>query len=208
MSVVAIAGAAGSAGPEVARVLAGQGWSLSLGGRDEGRLSAVAAELGAGDVMTHAVDLLDPGSAQGWAAATRERFARIDALVHLVGGWRGGKPIAEAPPEDDAFLLDSLVRTVQIASRAFLPELTEAGGRFVLVSSPQADRPSHTNAAYGAAKAGAEAWTLALGEELAGHGGSAHIVRVSVIHDPAPVAAAIASCLSEERPGERVTVES
>ena len=208
MSVVAIAGAAGSAGPQVARVLAGRGWCLSLGGRDYSRLSALAAELGTGDVMTHAVDLLDPRSAEGWAAATHQRFGRIDALVHLVGGWRGGKPIAEAPPEDDAFLLDSLVRTVQIASRAFLPDLIETGGRFVIVSSPQAERPSHTGAAYGAAKAGAEAWTLALREELGEHGGTAHIVRVSVIRDPQPVADAIASCLTGERTDERVTVDS
>lgn len=210
--VVAIAGAAGSAGPAAARVLADQGSALSLAGRDEKRLARLVADLGLPDdrVSAHAVDLLDLESAIRWADATASRFGRVDALVHLVGGWRGGQPIADAPPEDDAFLLDQLVRTVQIGSRAFLPALSQSGGRFVLVSSPQAGRPSHTGAAYAAAKAAAEAWTLALADELSGHGGTANIVRVDVIRDPAPVARAIAHLLSDEAAGvngERLTVD-
>ena len=184
--VVAIAGAAGALGPEVARELAAQGAYLSLGGRDAGRLAGVVDGLSLPDdrVMTHAVDLLDPDSARGWADATVAKFEFVDVLVHLVGGWRGGTPIASAPPEDDAFLHDTLVRSVQVATRAFLPQLTQNGGRFVIVSSPQAERPSSTNAAYGAAKAAAEAWTLALADELTPHGGTANIVRVNAIVTP------------------------
>jgi NAD(P)-dependent dehydrogenase (short-subunit alcohol dehydrogenase family) len=186
MSVVAIAGAAGGLGPEVTRTLAARGDVLSLGERDEGRLAAVADDLGLRSerLLPHPVDLLDADSARRWAQATEERFGRVDALVHLVGGWRGGQPIAAAPVEDDDWLHDMLVRTVQIASRAFLPALAASGGRFVLVSSPQAERPSSTNAAYGAAKAAAEAWTLALADELGQHGGTANIVRVNAIVTP------------------------
>jgi NAD(P)-dependent dehydrogenase (short-subunit alcohol dehydrogenase family) len=184
--VVAIAGAAGGLGPEVARVLAERGDTLSLGERDEDRLAGVCDELGlrSDRMLGHAVDLLDLDSARGWADATTQKFGRIDALVHLVGGWRGGDPIASAPLEDDAFLHDMLVRTVQLATRAFLPALLESGGRFVLVSSPQAERPSATNAAYGASKAAAEAWTLALADELGERGGTANIVRVNAIVTP------------------------
>jgi NAD(P)-dependent dehydrogenase (short-subunit alcohol dehydrogenase family) len=184
--VVAIAGAAGGLGPEVARVLAGQGAYLSLGERDEQRLHGVIDSLGLPDdrVMGEVVDLLDAESASAWVDATVSRFGRVDVLVHLVGGWRGGKPIAEAPVEDDDFLHDVLVKTVQVASRAFLPQLLQNRGRFVLVSSPQAERPSSDNAAYGAAKAAAEAWTLALADELAPSGGTANIIRVNAIVTP------------------------
>lgn len=184
--VVAIAGASGGLGPVVARVLADRGAYLSLGARGEARAAQLVDDLGTGDssVLGHGVDLLDAGSARGWADATVARFGRVDALVHLVGGWRGGEPIASAPAEDDAFLHDALVRTVQTTSRAFLPQLTANAGRFILVSSPQADRPSSTNAAYGAAKAAAEAWTLALADELGPHGGTANIVRVNAIVTP------------------------
>jgi NAD(P)-dependent dehydrogenase (short-subunit alcohol dehydrogenase family) len=184
--VVAIAGAAGGLGPDVVRVLAEKGAYLSLGERDQARLARTveATGLPKDRVLGHHVDLLERGSADGWVEATVAKFGSIDALVHLVGGWRGGEPIATAPVEDDAFLHDVLVRTVQTATRAFLSQLTQNAGRFVIVSSPQAERPSSTNAAYGSAKAAAEAWTLALADELGPHGGTANVIRVNAIVTP------------------------
>ena len=184
--VVAVAGASGGLGPVVARALADHGATLALAERNKERLDGLVAELGLPEerVDARAVDLLEPGVADGWAAGLSSRFGRVDALVHLVGGWRGGKPIAEAPVEDDEFLHDLLVRTVQIASRAFLPALASASGRFVLVSSVEAQGPSKTNAAYGAAKAAAEAWTIALADELRESGGTANIVVVKAIVTP------------------------
>ncbi len=61
----------------------------------------------------------------------------------------------------------------------------------MLVSSKQAQAPTHTNAAYGAAKAAAEAWTLALADGFAtaaseGTGkATANIVVVDAIATPA-----------------------
>lgn len=184
--VVAIAGAAGGLGPEVARLLADKGAYLSLGELHADRLAELEEDLGLrlDRMLSHAVNLLDPESARGWVDATVERFGKVDVLVHLVGGWRGGEAIESAPIEDDEFLWDMLVRTVQVGSRAFLPQLKENHGRFVIVSSPQADRPESTNAAYGAAKAAAEAWTLALADELGPHGGTANIIRVNAIVTP------------------------
>jgi NAD(P)-dependent dehydrogenase (short-subunit alcohol dehydrogenase family) len=146
-------------------------------------------------------DLLRPEEAQRWA----DSLDRVDALVHLVGGWRGGKLIDETPPEDLALLEDLLVRTVQNTTRAFAPKLRAAGGRFVLVSSKQARNPDAKNAAYAASKAYAETWTLALARDLGEHGGTANIVVVNAIGDDKPtftpaghLAAGIAYLLSEE----------
>jgi NAD(P)-dependent dehydrogenase (short-subunit alcohol dehydrogenase family) len=184
--VVAIAGAAGGLGPEVARVLAGKGAYLSLGERDEQRMKDTIAELGLPEDRVHGqtIDLLDPESAQRWVDGTVERFGKVDVLVHLVGGWRGGEPIVSAPPDDDEFLRAVLVKTLQITSRAFLPQLLENRGRVVIISSPQAERPSADNAAYASAKAAAEAWTLALADELGPRGGTANIIRVNAIVTP------------------------
>ena len=184
--VVAVAGAAGGLGPEVARVLAAKDARLSLGERNEERLQEVVDGLGLPDdrVLGKTIDLVDADSANAWVDATVEHFGRVDALVHLVGGWRGGQPIVTAPPEDDAFLHDVLVKTVQVATRAFLPQLLENRGRFVIVSSPQAERTTSTNAAYGSAKAAAEAWTLAMADELGPRGGTANIIRVNAIVTP------------------------
>ena len=88
-----------------------------------------------------------------WAADLAARHdGHVDGLVHLVGGWRGGTPIEEAPLEDWDFLSALLVRTVQHATQAFAPSLMKSTrGRFVLVSTGQAQAPTHTNAAYAAA---------------------------------------------------------
>ena len=167
--VIAVAGAGGGLGPTVAERLAEAGATIALAERDTGRLDELVNRLGLPEerVDARAVDLLTDDGARGWASALEERFGRTDGLIHLVGGWRGGDPLAEAPLADYEWLHDLLVRTVQHASRAFYEALRESPhGRFVLVSSSQAQKPSGTNAAYSAAKAAAEAWTLALADQL------------------------------------------
>jgi NAD(P)-dependent dehydrogenase (short-subunit alcohol dehydrogenase family) len=58
-------------------------------------------------------------------------------------------------------------------------------GRYVLVSSSQAQAPSGTNASYAAAKAAAEAWTLALADSFSDSPATANIVVVNAILTPA-----------------------
>src|SRR3954471_16075187 len=177
---VAIAGAAGGLGPTVARRLADAGARLALTDVDQSKLDAVAAQLG-GDHDARVVDLLDEGGTRAWA----ESLDGVDAVVHLVGGWRGGQPIDKAPLDDWHLLHNLLIRTLQHTSRAFAPALkTSDHGRFVLVSAAAARKPTSTNAAYAAAKAAAEAWTVALADELADHGATANIVVVNAILTP------------------------
>jgi len=181
MSVVAIAGAGGALGPVVVERLRAAGHAVHAPARDE-------------------VDVLDPAAVAAWAA----RLGTVDAVVHLVGGWRGGALIDEAPAEDWEWLHDRLVRTVQVVTRAFAPALRASGGRFVLIGSTQTAKPDPKNAAYAAAKAAAETWTLAFARDLGEHGGTANVVTIAAIGDtpasftPAPdIAEAIALLLSE-----------
>jgi NAD(P)-dependent dehydrogenase (short-subunit alcohol dehydrogenase family) len=176
--VIAIAGAGGNLGPTVVRRLAPEGAHLCLCGRDVASLKELASNVG-GEIDTDAVDLLDAAATRSWAADLTSRNGRVDGLVHLVGGWRGGAPIEESPAEDWKVLHDLLIRTLQNATQAFVPSLLESGrGRFVLVSTGQAQAPTHKNAAYAAAKAAAEAWTLALADRFKGTGATANIVVV------------------------------
>lgn len=182
--VVAITGAAGSLGPVVVRRLAPEGGRLCLCGRNRDPLESLAAEVGHG-AEAAALDLLDAEATAAWADDLATRHGRVDALVHLVGGWRGGAPIEEAPREDWDVLHALLVTTTQNATRAFARHLRASGrGRFVIVSSGQAQAPTHTNAAYAAAKAAAEAWTLALADRFRGTGATANVVVVGAIVTP------------------------
>lgn len=184
--VIAVAGGAGNLGPTVVRRLAEQGARACVCGRDQEALDALASEVGS-PIETDVVDLLDATATSAWAADLAARHdGRVDGVVHLVGGWRGGTPIEEAPLEDWDFLSALLVRTVQHVTQAFAPHLMASGrGRFVIVSAGQAQSPTHTNAAYAAAKAASEAWTLALADRFKGTGATANIVVVGAIVTPA-----------------------
>jgi NAD(P)-dependent dehydrogenase (short-subunit alcohol dehydrogenase family) len=184
---IAIAGAGGGLGPVVAKRLADAGASLSLADRSQEIADSVAEDLAlpADRVDPQAVDLLDNSAADDWAAATEKRFGRIDGLIHLVGGYRGGEPIQSFDLADYEFLHNLLVRTLQLATRAFHPALTRsAHGRFVLVSAAAAQSPTNANAAYASAKAAAEAWTLALADSFAGTPATANIIVVNAIETP------------------------
>lgn len=184
--VIAIAGVGGGLGPVVAERLAAAGASVAGTDRSQEHLDSLAADLGLLPERWdgRAVDLLDEEATRAWCAALVERFGRVDALVHLVGGWRGGQPLHEAPLSDWDLLHDLLVRTVQHTTRAFHDQLVANGGRFVLVSAKQAQDPSNTSAAYASAKAAAEAWTLALADGFEPGGATANIIVVEAILTP------------------------
>jgi NAD(P)-dependent dehydrogenase (short-subunit alcohol dehydrogenase family) len=183
--VIAVAGGAGNLGPTVVRRLVEAGAVTCVSGRDEGSLAELASEVPG--IETDTVDLLDPAAAKSWATELAGRHdGRVDGLAHLVGGWRGGPPIEEAPLEDWDFLSGLLVRTLQHATQAFATKLIESGrGRFVLVSAGQAQAPTHPNASYAAAKAASETWTLALADRFKGTGATANLVVVGAIVTPA-----------------------
>jgi NAD(P)-dependent dehydrogenase (short-subunit alcohol dehydrogenase family) len=192
--VIAIAGVGGGLGPVVAARLAEAG--AVVGGTD--RHADTLEELGAGFDAERwdgrVVDLLDEEAARAWCAALVERFGRVDGLMHLVGGWRGGAPLHEAPLSDWDLLHDLLIRTVQHTTRAFHDALVASpAGRFALVSAKQAQAPSNGNAAYAAAKAAAEAWTLALADGFVGSPATANILVVDAILTPR---------MREESPGK------
>jgi len=193
--VYAIAGVGGGLGPLVAARLAAGGATVAGTDRDPAVLDAVGAELGIGERWDgRAVDLLDEEATRKWCAALVERYGRVDGLIHLVGGWRGGEPLHEAPLADWELLHDLLVRTVQHTTRAFHDQIAaSAHGRFVLVSAKQAQAPSNTNAAYAAAKAAAEAWTLAFADGFEPGGATANIVVIEALLTPR---------MREENPGE------
>ncbi|MFI7131231.1 SDR family NAD(P)-dependent oxidoreductase [Nonomuraea sp. NPDC050153] len=128
------------------------------------------------------VDLLDRVAVQGLADWIEREHGRVDGVVHLVGGWRGSDSFAETSLDDWDLLHDLLIRTLQHVSLAFEPLLRHSdNGRFVIVSAKAAERPSAGGAAYAAAKAAAEAWTLSLADSFSGTGNAATILVVKAL---------------------------
>jgi NAD(P)-dependent dehydrogenase (short-subunit alcohol dehydrogenase family) len=175
---IAVAGAGGGLGPTVVQALADAGAWVAAADRTADLCSPVAQV--ADDIA--GVDLTTAAGAAGWASSLGE----VDAVLHLVGGWRGGKSVEEMDLADLELLEALLFRTVVHTTRAFAPLLKAAGehGRFALVSSSVVGKPSAGNAAYAATKAAAEAWTLTLAQELAETGGTANVAVVNAIVTP------------------------
>jgi NAD(P)-dependent dehydrogenase (short-subunit alcohol dehydrogenase family) len=99
--VVLITGATGALGRAAVHAFAADGWRIGLGGTDPERLAEVAGGAGlADDRWVAAVgDLRTADGATAAATDVTDRFGRIDVLIHVVGGFVPGAPIAELDPE-------------------------------------------------------------------------------------------------------------
>jgi NAD(P)-dependent dehydrogenase (short-subunit alcohol dehydrogenase family) len=177
-AVIAVAGAGGPAGKALLGRLAQAGVHVVAADAQPERLAeavdAARYQAGGGNITGDIIDLLDIDAARQWASRIEKQFGRVDGLVHLVGGWRGSATFPETDLDDWTVLSDLLVRTVQHTSLAFHdPLLHSAFGRYVLISQSSATKPTAGNAAYAAAKAAAEAWTLALADSFRKAGGEA-----------------------------------
>jgi len=161
---VLVAGGSGPSGIAVARALRDAGHAVFTVGSDDARIRAAAAEAGDG-VVPLACDLADPAAVRELHAALTERAGRIDGVIHLVGGWRGAKGITDQSDDDWDFLERNAVTTLRNVTRTFYDDLAASDtGRFAMVSSTAVASPTAGGASYVAAKAAAEAWTLAVAD--------------------------------------------
>ncbi len=161
---IVVAGGSSPSGIAVARALRGAGHTVFTVGSDAARIRAAAAEAGSG-VEALTCDLADPSAVRGLHTGLTDRAGRIDGVVHLVGGWRGAKGITDQSDEDWDFLERNALTTLRNISRAFYDDLAASEtGRLAIVSSTAVASPTAGGASYAAAKAAAEAWTLAVAD--------------------------------------------
>jgi NAD(P)-dependent dehydrogenase (short-subunit alcohol dehydrogenase family) len=208
--VVAIAGAAGGLGPTVARVFAEAGARLAVAGRREAELDQLLDSLGLPEArrLSSAVDLTDDASTGDWAAQIIGKFGRVDVLLHLVGGYKGGTSIAEVSPADWDFIHKLLIKTTLNVARAFVTPLKRNGwGRFITVTSPRAQAPTSRTAIYAMGKAAADALVLALADEFEGSGATANAIAVNSIVTPEMRAANPDKDYSKSTPAEDIAAK-
>jgi NAD(P)-dependent dehydrogenase (short-subunit alcohol dehydrogenase family) len=101
-----------------------------------------------------AADLTRPHNAVRLVADALGKFHKIDALVHVAGGFAGGAPIHETDDATWDSMLDLNLRAAINMLRAVLLTMREQGrGRIVAVGSRAGVEPSANIAAYSASKA-------------------------------------------------------
>ncbi|WP_067248661.1 SDR family NAD(P)-dependent oxidoreductase [Microbacterium resistens] len=166
--VVLLAGATSPAGLAVARTLVTTGARVIAVGRDPQKLEALAAAaVGGHPVRTEVCGLTNEAEVAGLATRLAAEDIHVDAVIPLVGGWRGGGGLA-GQTEADYRALEASFTAVRVVSRAFDADLRASdAGRFAIVSSTAVARPLAGGANYAAVKAASEAWTRAVAHGFA-----------------------------------------
>lgn len=156
---ILLAGATSPSGLALARALVDAGARVVATGRSSERLHAL-------DALGAQVEVADATSLASMTELA-SRLQAIDAVIPLVGGWRGGGGLA-GQTDDDLHALMPAFDAVRATSRAFDSLLRASdAGRFAIVSSTAVGRPLAGGANYAAVKAASEAWTRAVAQGFA-----------------------------------------
>lgn len=172
---VLLAGATSAAGLATARALIGAGSRVIATGRSADRLAALA-DAGAQTAVADATSVAE-------MSALADRIGAVDAVIPLVGGWRGGGGLAGQTDEDLQALLPAF-QAVRATSRTFDAAIRASNaGRFAIVSSTAVLRPLAGGANYASMKAASEAWARAVaqGYAKAARSADAPLLAASVV---------------------------
>jgi 3-oxoacyl-[acyl-carrier protein] reductase len=177
--VAVVTGAGRGIGAAIARQLAQLGATAVLLGRTKATLDATAEAIlsfgGKTEVIPCDVTVLH----QLEYAATRvnSTFGRLDILVNNAGVGGFHEPLHNLLPDDWDRILNTNLRGVYYAIRAFAPLMIRAySGHIINISSLAGKNALPNGAAYAASKWGLNGLTYSVAEELRSHN-----IRVCVI---------------------------
>lgn len=173
---ILITGATDGIGLETAKMMAPLGHTLLLHGRSADKLAAakraVATIDGAGDIRTYQADLTDLAQVRAMAAALKDEFRSLDALINNAGVFKMSNPLTH-----DGFDARFIVNVVApyVLTKALLPLLGSDGRVVNLSSAAQApvnlqaflDKQSFDDgAAYAQSKLALTMWSSGMAHEL------------------------------------------
>jgi len=163
-----VTGAGRGMGVDIARAALAAGHAVVATGRDPERVgSAVGAH---DDLLTVALDVTDPGSAQAAVDAAVERFGRIDVLVNNAGNFYAGF-FEEITPADFRAQIETNLFGPLNVTRAVLPVMrAQRSGHVVTISSTAGLIGQAFCTAYAASKFALEGWMESLTPEIAPFG--------------------------------------
>jgi 3-oxoacyl-[acyl-carrier protein] reductase len=177
--VAVITGAGRGIGAAIARKLAGLGATAVLCGRTQSTLDTTARAIvdagGKTEVIPCDVTILH--QLEYVAARVDSTFGRIDILVNNAGVGGFHDPLHQLLPDDWDRVLNTNLRGVYFAIRAFAPLMIRAhSGHIINISSLAGKNALPNGAAYAASKWGLNGLTYSVAEELRSHN-----IRVAVV---------------------------
>lgn len=177
--VALVTGGSRGIGLAIARALVAEGVSVSVTALRDASLSAARAKIesdGPAAVETLRADVRRYDEVERAIAATVGRFGGLDILVNNAGVGIF-EDVAAMTPGQWSEIVDTNLTGVFNACHAAIPHLRRRGGGFIVnISSLSATNPFAHGAAYCASKAGLNAFSEALMQELRYDG-----IRVSYV---------------------------
>jgi 3-oxoacyl-[acyl-carrier protein] reductase len=177
--VALVTGAGRGIGAAIALRLAKLGATTVLCGRTQSTLDETAQAIANKGGKTEVIpcDVTVAHQLEYVAARVNSTFKRLDILVNNAGIGGFNHPLHELPPEDWDRILNTNLRGVYYAIRAFAPLMIRAHtGHIINISSLAGKNALPNGAAYAASKWGLNGLTYSAAEELRRHN-----IRVSVI---------------------------
>jgi 3-oxoacyl-[acyl-carrier protein] reductase len=177
--VAVVTGAGRGIGAAIAKELSGLGATAVLCGRTRAALESVAQTIaragGAAEVVP--CDVASLQSVEEAAGRVESLFGRVDVLVNNAAIRGVDGPLHQLPPHSWDEVLNTNLRGVYYAVRAFAPMMIRArSGHIINISSLAGKNALPNGAAYAASKWGLNGLSYSVAEELRGHN-----IRVAVI---------------------------
>ena len=163
--VALVTGGSRGIGLAIARALSDSGASVAITGRDEAALESARTQIG-GPVLALSADVQNERDATKAVEETASKFGGLDVLVNNAGVGVFAS-VADMTAEEWHQVIQTNLSGVFYCSHAAIPHLRRRGGGWIVNISSLAAKNAFVNgAAYCASKAGVNAFSEALMQEV------------------------------------------
>ncbi|MDJ0790302.1 MAG: SDR family oxidoreductase [Acidimicrobiia bacterium] len=190
-NVAVVPGGTGSVGRELVPKLIDRGFKVATTYLIPDEATALEEQLDLDEdrLILRRVDCTDATAVDSFFDEAADSFGPINVMASLVGGWAGGRDVAETDDVRLDRMLDLNLRTAWNCARAAIPKMADDWGRVVLMGSKHAQDSPAGQAAYNVAKAGVLALAKSVAIELLDTNTTCNALLPSVINTDATRAA-------------------
>lgn len=186
-NVAVIPGGTGSVGRCLIPLLLDRGFKVAITYLlpDEATSLEKGLEYDEDRLILRRVDVSDATAVNEFMAEAVEAYGPINVMASLVGGWAGGRDVAETSDVRLDRMIDLNLRTAWNTTRASIPLMSEEWGRMILMGSKHALDAPAGQAAYNVAKSGVLALAKSVATELLDTNTTCNALLPSVINTDA-----------------------